>query len=243
MPSIRESRFPRATGARTAPLLAALALCAVAGPRAARADEEAKKADWERKEFDCERPKEGTKSCDEPGCCDFGFGVWTRRKGDSPIREVKAVGEVDAPPERVFAVFSDYEHQAGRLPYVQEQKVFARTDDEVLFWTIADFPLVSRRDWVMSSTLERNVEGGKWRASWHVIDLAMAPPPQEGVVRLKTSDGSWTAEPIDGGKRSRATYYLYTDPGGSIPAFIANKANTSALPKLFAAIRKLSAAK
>jgi len=49
-------------------------------------------------------------------------------------------------------------------------------------------------------------------------------------------------EPLDGGKRTRATYALFTDPGGSIPSFIANKANTTALPDLFAAVRKLSAA-
>src|SRR5258706_3963 len=48
----------------------------------------------------------------------------------------------------------------------------------------------------------------------------------------------WPLEPIDGGKRTLGTYQLLTDPGGSIPTFIANKANTTALPELFARVRK-----
>ena len=55
------------------------------------------------------------------------------------------------------------------------------------------------------------------------------------------NEGSWTLEALDGGRRTRATYYLYTDPGGSIPKWIANKANTMALPDLFEAIRKRAA--
>jgi len=58
------------------------------------------------------------------------------------------------------------------------------------------------------------------------------------VVRLKIVTGSWTLEPIDGGKRTLATYQVLTDPGGRIPAFISNKANTTCLPELFARVRK-----
>ena len=63
------------------------------------------------------------------------------------------------------------------------------------------------------------------------------------VIRLKVNTGSWTMEPIDGGKRTLATYQLLTDPGGSIPTFIANKANTKALPELFSRVRKRAEAK
>jgi ribosome-associated toxin RatA of RatAB toxin-antitoxin module len=206
-------------------------------PGAALAEDE---AGWERKEFDCERPKEG---CDEPACCEHGFGVWVRSRPGVDIREVKAVGEVDASPAKGFAVMTDYEHQPGNMPYVQSVKVLSRTESEAVFWTMADFPLVARRDWVLRARFERNVEGGKYRATWTVVDHKEAPPLEEGVVRLKVNDGSWTFEPLDGGKRCRATYYLFTHPGGSIPSFLANRANTRALPDVFAALRKLSAAR
>ena len=214
--------------------LALAALCAtLAAAGLARAGDSGE--GWEKKEFECQRPEKG---CRIQKCCEYGFGVWTREKPGSDVKEVRAVGEIDAPPAEVFKVISDYEHQKGNMPYVEEQKVFSRTEGEVVFWTVADFPLVSKRDWVIKSKLEKNFEGGKYRASWEVTEHKEAPPAAEGVVRLKINTGSWTLEPLGDGKRTRGTYYIFTDPGGSIPSFIANKANTKALPDLFEAVRK-----
>ena len=218
-------------------LLAALLAAVVLTPLA-RAENE---APWERKELECKKPETG---CHILGCCtDIDFALSTREKEGTPIKEVKAIGDVDAPPDKVFAVVTNYEHQAGNMPYVKDQKVFSRTDSEATFWTVADFPMVSMRDWVLKAHFDKNYEGGKYRTSWDIVDAKEAAPPADGVVRLKVNSGSWTLEPLDGGKRTRAIYYLFTDPGGSIPSFIANKANTTALPDLFAAVRKLSTAK
>ena len=195
---------------------------------------------WERKGFDCERPEKG---CHIVTCCQYGLAVYTREKPGVDVKEVKAVGQVDAPPEKVFEVVTDYEHQVGNMPYVEKQQVFARSDKDVTFWAVADFPMVSRRDWILKSRLEKNLPGGVWRAAWDPVEVPNAPVPGEGVVRLKINTGSWTMEPIDGGKRTMATYQLLTDPGGSIPTFIANKANTTVLPELFARVRKRAEAK
>lgn len=194
---------------------------------------------WEQKDFDCKRPD----SCDAQQCCQYGLAVFTREGAGEGLKEVKAVGQVDAPPEKVFAVVSDYEHQTGNMPYVQDQAVFSRTAGECVFWAVADFPMVSKRDWVVRAKLERNLPGGVYRTSWQPAVVAEVPPPEDGVVRLKVNTGSWTLTPLDGGKRTLATYQLLTDPGGSIPRFIANKANTTALPELFARVRKRAEAK
>jgi len=57
-----------------------------------------------------------------------------------------------------------------------------------------------------------------------------------GVVRINVNDGFWKLEPSDG--KTHATYYLYTDPGGAVPKFVANFANRTAVPNVFKAIRK-----
>jgi len=212
--------------------LCAILLLSLSTTNESRAGDEPK---WERKGFDCERPERG---CHIASCCAYGFGVYTREKPGSELREVRAVGEVDATPEKVFELVSDYEHQVGNMPYVEDAKVFSRTAELVRFWARADFPLVSKRDWVLQSKLERNLPGGIFRVSWEPADVREAPAPQAGIVRLKVNTGNWTLEPLDQGQRTRATYYLFTDPGGSVPAFIANKANTTALPELFARVRK-----
>ena len=189
---------------------------------------------WEQKEFDCKRPEH----CDGVDCCQYGLAVYTREVSGADVKEVKAVGQIDAPPEKVFQIVTDYEHQVGNMPYIQDQAVFTRTDSDVTFWALGDFPMVSRRDWVIKSHLEKNLPGGVFRASWTPAEVKEVPPPEDGVIRLKVNNGSWTLTPLDGGKRTLGTYQLLTDPGGSIPKFIANKANTTALPELFARVRK-----
>src|SRR5438132_12624131 len=65
----------------------------------------------------------------------------------------------------------------------------------------------------------------------------LGPAEQKGIVRVKVCNGTWLLEP-DGPTKTRATYSIYSDTGGVIPAFIANHASLAAIKKLYAAIRK-----
>ena len=63
-------------------------------------------------------------------------------------------------------------------------------------------------------------------------------PEKKDVVRVRVNDGYWLLEPREDGKKTFATYYVYTVPGGSIPTFIINQANGMAVPKVFESIKK-----
>ena len=67
-------------------------------------------------------------------------------------------------------------------------------------------------------------------------------PEKDGIVRVKINTGAWILAPLAGGKRTRITYRVSTNPGGSIPTWLANKSNTTAIPDLFKAVRKRAAA-
>jgi hypothetical protein len=54
---------------------------------------------------------------------------------------------------------------------------------------------------------------------------------------VKVCKGTWLLEP-DGPAKTRATYSIFSDTGGVIPAFIANHASLMAIKKLYAAISK-----
>ena len=58
-------------------------------------------------------------------------------------------------------------------------------------------------------------------------------------MRVKLNNGYWHLEPRENGTKTWATYYVLTDPGGSIPKWIANRANNTAVPDVFAAVRKV----
>jgi len=170
-----------------------------------------------------------------------GVTVYMRDRSGTDVKELKAVGLIDAPPEVVFRVLSDYDRYREVMPYTEESKVVATEEGKVVhFYTVIDAPVVSKRDYTLRIVDESEWKGGHGylKSRWTPSDKG--PAPKEGVVRVKSNDGSWTLEPIDDGARTRATYLLYTDPGGSLPTFLINKANSSTIPDIYEALRKHS---
>ena len=80
-------------------------------------------------------------------------------------------------------------------------------------------------------------EGGQvYLNSWRTMN-SMGPEEKSGIMRVEVCDGGWLLEP-DGGQKTRATYSVYTDTGGLIPAFLANRASQIGIGELFEAVRK-----
>ncbi len=159
-------------------------------------------------------------------------------------RRIMAVAEVDAPPEIVFNVVSDFDNYRDFMPYVEESRVLSRTSDsELLSYQRIAPPFVSERDYPLKFTLTRGTpaNGGVFKTEWSAVPKTL--PKIKGIVRIALNDGSWLMEPLDGGKRTRLTYTLLTHPGGLIPNFVANLSNTVVIPKLFAAVKKRAAEK
>ena len=107
------------------------------------------------------------------------------------------------------------------------------------FYSVVNAPLVDRRDYTLKIVDDSDWKDGKGflRTSWTASDKG--PPEKEDVVRVKINVGYWKLEARDGGKKTFATYYVYTDPGGSVPKWAVNKGNGIAVPNVFAAIRKV----
>jgi hypothetical protein len=76
-----------------------------------------------------------------------------------------------------------------------------------------------------------------YKRVWTAVE-GPGPPLQPSVVRLVTNRGFWELRPGDrGSAHTIAVYCIFTDPGGSLPAWVINQANTSAVPRVFAAVR------
>jgi hypothetical protein len=164
--------------------------------------------------------------------------VQQRDHPGSRIREVQTVATIDAPPAVVRRAVTDWARYVDVMPYTVEGRVVATEEGGrvVHFYTLVDPPVVSRRDYTMRMVDEGVVAGGALRISWTPSDRG--PPPRPGVVRVVVNQGLWLLEPIDEGRRTRATYRLHTDPGGSVPGFAADMANREALPGVLKAVRK-----
>src|SRR5205823_6380736 len=99
--------------------------------------------------------------------------------------------------------------------------------------------VVSDRDYTVRVKYENKpfpAGGTAYCNRWEAAN-DLGPAEKKGVARVKITEGYWLLEPAPGGK-TRATYSIYSDSGGSIPAMLLNAANKTAIPKLFDAVRK-----
>lgn len=173
-----------------------------------------------------------------------GIKVYRREKPGSDVKEMKATGLIDATPKEVWDVVRDLENYPKQMPYTAEAKVLKRSegDKDILFYTRLNTPLVSERDYIINlkDESEWSEDKGFYKVSWTVApkEQDSLMPERRDVVRIRLNDGYWLLEGREEGKKTFATYYVYTAPGGSIPTFIINQANGMAVPKVFEAIKK-----
>lgn len=169
-----------------------------------------------------------------------GVTVYSRpRSGD--LSELMGIGTFDAPPTEVWRAIHDYSSYTRNMPYIEHVKRLesAEPGHHYVYYR-ATPPLIARRDYVLKVVDESKWEDGKgyFKLTWSVAPNHHGVPPIDDVVRLSTNTGYWLLTPQDGGKRTRATYFIFTDPGGSVPKFIVNAANSTAVPDIFKGIRK-----
>jgi len=177
---------------------------------------------------------------------DEGISIYSREKKGSSVREMKAVGIIDGAPKDVWDAIRDYPHYVQTMPYTDEAKVLSTEGDGkvIYFYSLINPPLVDRRDYVIKISDDSDWKDGAGflKVSW-TISNNPDQPERKDVVRVKINDGYWILEPRENGTKTYATYYLYTDPGGSVPKWIVNKGNNTAVPNVFRSIRKVLAGK
>jgi hypothetical protein len=169
-----------------------------------------------------------------------GIVIYNRARPGSDLKEVLAVGSFDASPEHVHRVLDDNARYQDFMPYTKESRVLKREGDTVWSYERISAPLVAERDYTVKITHEREqrADGSAVLVHHFAQSNGDGPAPIEGVVRVQTLEGHWQLEPIEGGKRTRATYWVYTSPSGSVPTFLVNAANNNAVPALFDAVKK-----
>lgn len=149
--------------------------------------------------------------------------VSLRPAGDGP-KEGIGIGLIEAPPERVFRALMDLDHWDEFMPFVTESDARPQPDGSVLSFQRLKLPSM-----IGDRHLRIRVTGQAGRKlEWSYV-------PGSGNVKAQT--GSWTLEPVPGGK-TRATLRLRTDPGGSAPAFAMDRATSKSLVWIFDGLRQ-----
>ncbi len=164
--------------------------------------------------------------------------IYSRPHGDSRLKEFKAIGPIDAATDAVHAVIDDFENYPKFMPYTLECRLLKREGDSMIGYQRLSPKICEDRDYTLR-VWKKSWSGPKgltYLSQWETAN-ELGPAEQKGVVRVKVCNGTWLLEP-EGPAKTRATYSIYSDTGGVIPAFIANQASLTAIKKLYAAIRK-----
>ena len=120
--------------------------------------------------------------------------------------------EIDATPEQVLSVIADFDSYKNFIPEVEDCALI-REDENT--WDVRfTLKLVKRFRYVLRMDRSNPLE-----IRWHLL---------EGV--FKSNDGGWDLEPIDGGKRTRATYFIDLNIGMFVPNSIMRNTVSRALP-------------
>ena len=167
-----------------------------------------------------------------------GVTLYSRPHPGSSLKEFKAVGQIDAPADAVHNVIDDFEAYPSFMPFIAECRLIKRQADSIITYQRLSPRICSDRDYTL------RVRESSWPGQGGPVYLNRWEPANEfgsaakkGVIRVKICEGEWLLEPEDATK-TRATYIVYTDTGGAIPAFIANRASQIAIGRIFVAVRK-----
>ncbi len=166
--------------------------------------------------------------------------TYSRPRKGSSLLEYKGVAMIDTATIVLKRVIDDTSEYPKFMPYVVETKTLFNDGQTRIGYQRLSPPFVGDRDYTVRVKCENKpctITGGtifcnRWQAA-----NELGPAEKKGVTRVKVTEGSWLLEPTKDGK-TRATYTIFSDSGGGIPTMLLNKANKTAIPKLFEAVRK-----
>lgn len=152
-----------------------------------------------------------------------GIKVYTRKHETSSFKEFKLVAEIEAPNISVIpAVLLDIDKYTEWMPDTEDAEVIKKIDDgHLIYYTQSGAPWpVSDRDGIYEQKATFFKEEKKVIIEVSCFD-EYDYPTRKGVVRMTEGSGHWDISEIEMGK-FKVIYQYLANPGGSIPAWLAN---------------------
>jgi hypothetical protein len=145
-----------------------------------------------------------------------GIVLESRPVDGSKFPEFRATVTSPKPARALCQAAFDESRAPSSAPEVKSRKVISESADERVDYDQLTAPLVSDRDYTWRMKRTRAADGS-CRIDFSTAN-DLAPPLPSGVVRIDVVRGAWTFTPD--GTNTKVVYTVYTDPGGSLPAFI-----------------------
>ena len=122
-------------------------------------------------------------------------------------------------PERASAQIWTALH-GGDMDSLKHREILSERPDELVIYDQIRTPIVSDRDYTI--VVKRRTDGARVRFECETAN-DKGPPPAKGYVRIPVVRAGWTVAP-DGHGGTRVGYFAYSEPGGSVPAWLVRRA-------------------
>lgn len=149
--------------------------------------------------------------------------------------DLAAEGDIDAPPDVVLKVLTDYASHPKWVHGLTVSQVLDKQPAGLDVYQRLHLPMLDDRDFAMHVTWKQRGAGRE--IDFQTINDKCPAPPEKGVTRVPVHEGSWLLEPLDGGRRTHAVYRFRMELGGSLPMWMARGRAAKDVPALFEAIR------
>ncbi len=106
--------------------------------------------------------------------------------------------------------------RTGDMEALKHREILHASDDALVIYDQIRTPVVSDRDYTIVVTRRR--VGARVEFECATAN-ERGPGPQKGFVRIPVVRAGWTVEP-DGRGGTRLGYFAFSEPGGSVPAFL-----------------------
>ena len=164
-----------------------------------------------------------------------GIQVYLKSVPGSSYKAYRGVTTLKADMGTVRALQEDVSGACAWIHECKEQKQLKHEGEQTWTYTRFNTPWpVTPRDSVMRVTSHEGADGSLTRELKGIPDYM---PEEKGYVRVAQVDGFWKLVP-KGSEGVEVTYQVHTEPGGSVPSWVANKFVVDAPFKTLAGLRE-----
>lgn len=147
--------------------------------------------------------------------------VYTATSDSTRLKHIKVVALLNGTVEKVIPVFLDVPRQKDWVYATKKAYIIKKiTDTELLYYVETSLPWpISNRDIAIRMKILPNKNNNILTIT--TVGEPGAIPGNKGLVRVPQFTGNWTFTPA-GNNKIKIEYFLFVDPGGSLPAWIVN---------------------
>lgn len=149
-----------------------------------------------------------------------GIQVFLSTPADSSFKAYRAETTIKAQPQVIATMLADMPLSC-RLVYGCKQARLIKQEG-YNYWAYSQIKTawpVSDRDLSILSRAEQDKDG---TITVNITALPQNVPPAEGHIRITKLDGFWKFIPVDA-QTTKVIYQVAAEPGGSVPAWLANQ--------------------